>query len=118
MKKCIVALSVVLMMVLSVPANAVDFRLGLKVPSLTFEDTTATCKVLITSENESDDISATITLWNGSRCIRTWDAKDSGVLDFSQTATVVKGGTYTLNVDAIINGEPQEAFSITRTCPK
>lgn len=118
MKKCIVALSVVLMMMLSFPANAVDFRLGIKLPSLTFEDKTATCKVLITTENSSDDISATITLWNGSSCIKTWNASDSGKLDFSQTATVVKGETYTLNVDALINGEPQETFSTTRTCPK
>lgn len=119
MKKYIAALSVILVIMLSIPANALESRVGVKIPTLTFNGTTATCKVLITADNTSDDISATITLCNGSNCIENWNVQgQSGVLRFEKTAAVDKGKTYTLSVDYRINGESQDTFSITRTCPE
>lgn len=118
MKKHVAALSIVLMMLIVIPVSALEPRVGVKIPTLAFNGTTATCKVLITGDDTSDTISATIKLYNGSSCIKTWNAQgESGTLRFEDTATVVKGKTYTLSVDAKINGKPQDTFSITRTCP-
>lgn len=85
-------------------------------PSLTFSGTTASCSVRVSGTNAKDSISVTMKLWDGSECIRTWTGSGTVLVSLSKTATVAKGHTYTLTVDAVIAGVSQPRTSASGTC--
>ena len=57
MKKRILAMVSVLILMLTIPAYAVQSRAPAVLPSLSFSGTKATCEVLVTADNYMDDIS-------------------------------------------------------------
>lgn len=116
MKRKIVALMAVLALVLAIPSYAVSARFEQVFPSLEFSGTTATCAVTVRGNNASDKITATIRLAQGGRTVERWTANGTGVLEFEETASVTKGETYLLLVDATINGEDLPTASVTKTC--
>lgn len=115
MKKRILAMVSALMLMLTIPAYAVQSRAPAVLPSLSFSGTTATCEVLATSDGFTDDIYLEIELWRGSVKIEDWTASGEGFIDFSETASVVKGNTYTLKVYAEINNVEITPVSLTKT---
>ena len=74
------------------------------VPRISFNGTTASCTVFVAADRPTDDIEAVIKLWQGSKCIETWEASSVGDLAFSGTATVSRGKTYQLTVDVTLEG--------------
>lgn len=116
MRKRILAMASVLMLMLTIPAYAVQSRAPAVLPSLSFSGTTANCGVLATADNYTDDIYLEIELWRGSVKIEDWTASGEGFVDFRETASVVKGSTYTLKVYAEINNVEALPVSITKTC--
>lgn len=116
MKKRIVVLSIVLMLLISVTAQAVAAPRAYGTPSLTFSGTTASCSVKVTGKNANDSISVTMKLWDGSECIHTWTGSGTVLVSLSKTATVTKGHSYTLTVDAVIAGVSQPRTSAYGTC--
>lgn len=129
MWKRVLALSGALVLVLGLTVQATPvFAAGLSgrtefvlatgsYADLSFDGTTVTCEARIRPNNSSDVISMTVKLWKGDVCLKTWTASGSGILYIRKTATVTSGQTYTLTVDATINGVAQPQKSITRTCP-
>ena len=115
MKKRIFAMVSVLMLMLAIPAYAVQSRAPAVLPSLSFSGTTATCEVLATADNYTDDIYLEIELWRGSVKIEDWTASGEGFIDFSETASAAKGNTYTLKVYAEIDNVEISPVSITKT---
>jgi hypothetical protein len=62
-----------------------------------------------------DDIYLEIELWRGSVKIEDWTVSGEGFIDFSKTASVAKGNTYTLKVYAEINNVEITPVSLTKT---
>ena len=119
MKKRILSILFVFCMVFSVfssTAYAASPRVVPVIPGISFNGTTATCTVFIYAEQMTDDIDAVIKLWQGSRCIKTWEESSVGDLAFSGEASVTRGKTYQLTVDVTLEGKTLPRFSIEGTC--
>lgn len=115
MKKIALLLALVLL-VLPITANAATPRIiGIK-PGIAFDGTTANCTVSVTGETMKDKIEVVVKLWQGNRCIATWNASGTGFLNFSKTKIVTKGVEYTLTADVTINGTKYPTVSFTSLC--
>ena len=116
MKRSLVALFLTLVMLgsLGLGTNAAEPRAVQVTPVLTFDGTTATCKVSVTAVGKT--IEATLELWCGSTLVNSWTASASTRLIISETCTVVKGQTYTLKVSGTIGGEAFQGTPISSTC--
>lgn len=82
---------------------------------LSFDKQTAICKAIVDVDND-DEISITIKLWEGTRCIKTWTSSGTGYLSFSKTAAATTGKTYKLTVDVKINGVAQATKTDVGIC--
>ena len=115
MKKRIVPLFIVLVMVLSISANAaIEPKANIIRPTLSFSGTTAKCTVLVTSPGK--DIRVTMSLWRNTTLIDSWSGSGTTVVSVQGTASVVKGVAYTLKVTGTVNGDPISVVPLTRTC--
>ena len=117
MKRRIVPLILFLAMLLSVPAYAASPRVITILPAISFDGTTANCRVSVSANRVTDHIEADIALWDGSICVADWDASGTGYLLFSNSAQVEKGRTYELTVDVTINGTNCRPVSVEGICP-
>lgn len=112
-----IAFLLALLLLLSIPLTAQAATRNLAVYSnLTYSGTTATCTVRISGGSATNCLEATIKLWNGNTCIKTWTATGDGYIIFSKTATVTTGNTYTLTVDWSIDGVAQATSSVSKKC--
>lgn len=118
MKKRIFALTVLMMLALSVTVCAVETRKAAPRPTLTFNGTTATCAVDISGESLSDKINATVKLWDGSTCLQTWMNSDTGILSFSETHSkdIKSGKSYKMTVNYTIAGKSYPQLSVSAVC--
>ncbi len=116
MKKRILVflLAIVMLFALSYHALAATQTVSI-VPNITFNGTKATCSVSITGNMLTDTISATMTLKRGTTVIDEWTDSGSGFLYMSETADVARWKTYTLTVNATINGVAKPEVTISRT---
>ncbi len=115
MKKRTIALLLLVSVIVTIPAYALSPRTVDASVSLEFRGTTAYCTARIYGENLTDTISATMTLMQGSQIVAFWRSNGSGSVDLYGTADVERGATYTLTVDALINGAWQTPATITKT---
>ena len=115
MKKQCLILSLLLVLVLVIPAQAQTPRINTDKATLTFSGTTAYCRVRI-SAKLNEDISATIKLWDGSQYIETWQENATSSLNFSESVPVQRGRSYTLTVDYSVAGKPMPSLSSYGTC--
>jgi hypothetical protein len=118
MKRRIIAFLLVVLLIgtMTTHAFAKDSRILQIIPTLSFEGTTAKCKVTVTADNITDSIDVVVKLWRGSTCIATWTQSGAGYLFFNDTYSVTRNREYTLTVDAEINDVAQPRFSITKEC--
>lgn len=115
MKKRILSLGLLLLLILSVSANAVGLRGVHTFPSLSFSKNQVNCLLTIYADKSGDKIHATVKLWQGSDCVRLWTTSAAGTLAFSETAPAVKGKTYRLTVGYAVAGKTQPVKSVTKT---
>ena len=115
---CALLLTVIMVLAMIVPctASAAEARAMSIVPGLSFSGTTAYCEVVINCDYSTDEITATMRLWEGNFCIATWSDSGEGVLYIDGSKAVTKGNTYSLTVDATINGVQKPRVLIERTC--
>lgn len=116
LKKRILPILFIFLMLFSSTAHAASTRAAAVVPRISFDGTTASCSVFIAADRPTDDIDAVIKLWQGSRCIKTWERSSVGDLAFSEKVTVSKGKTYQLTVDVTLAGKAQPRLSVEGTC--
>lgn len=98
-----------------IPANAASTRAISVEPDIDFVGTRATCSVLIVGDRTTDEIEATMELRQGSRLIADWSDSGNGFLEISETVSVARNTTYTLEVEYSINGDSKTPVSISRT---
>ena len=117
MWKRVMVLSLILALILGISAQAVQIRAVQLQLTLSFSGTKTTCKTVAVADNDADRISITVRLWDGAKIHSQWSTSGRGSINFRQTATVTRGKTYKLTVNATINGVAQPQQSVTRTCP-
>ena len=84
---------------------------------LSFDGTTAVCYANCRGDRATDRVSATMTLYQGSRELDSWSGSGTWQVSLSGEHRVVSGQTYRLEVTYSINGVEQTPRSTTRTCP-
>ena len=118
MKKRVLAITLLIVMVLTVSAQAITPRYAAAKPSLTFSDRTAICEVGVRADNVSDKISVTLKLWRGASCLDTWTETGTGYVYLTGEHTVpMRSWTYKLTADVTINGVAQPQTSVEAVCP-
>lgn len=115
MKKRIFFITLIFLIILTVPAQATA-RMITVLPFITFNGNTATCNVTITVNSQKDKVLAEIELWQGNDFVTSWEDSSTGTLMFEETAQVASGKTYTLKVTFTVNGGPQQFASASGTC--
>ena len=115
MRKRIICMMLLITMAFVIPANAASTRAIFVSPDIEFDGTEATCTVRIICDRTTDEIEATMELRQGSRLIADWSDSGYGILKISETATVTRNTTYTLEVEYSINGDSKTPVSFSRT---
>lgn len=119
MRKFIAILSVLVIVVSADYTVKAAIKSGsLVLPGLSFSGTTATCSLEVYAPHASDTIVASVILRRGKSIVKQWtNLTDIGDMDFSDTATVSHGQTYTMQVTLSVNGIPYTIADIVKTCP-
>lgn len=94
--------------------SAVSSRTVSIVPDISFDGTEATCTASIAGDRMTDSISATMTLKLGNNVIDAWSGSGQGILNLIGVANVLHGKTYSLTVQATVNGVAKPSITITR----
>lgn len=117
MKKRAFVIAILLLLSLSVSAQAAELRSIRIKPELYFSETTATCSVSIKADNANDKIEATLTLYQGNNYVDSWNNSGTGRVFVSGSCEVESGKSYKLVLDYSINGIAQLPKATTGTCP-
>lgn len=119
MRKLIAVLAALaIVMVMGFSAKAATESGASAFPGLSFSGTTATCSLRVYAPHTTDSIVASVTLKHGSSTVKQWtNLTANGILNFSDTASVAHGETYTLQVTLEINNVSYTIADITKTCP-
>ena len=113
-----VLLALAIVMVVGFPSKAANESGASVFPGLSFSGTTATCSLRVYAPHATDSIVASVTLKHGSSTVKQWtNLTANGILNFSDTASVVHGETYTLQITLEINNVSHTIPDITKTCP-
>ena len=79
MRKQLLALSLILVMLLGITAQASGpAMLPAAQPSLSFSGTTASCRIIVRGDRSSDTLSATAKLWTGKTCLKLGQSREPG----------------------------------------
>ena len=116
MGKRILATMFLVMMVLTMSAQAMDTFAVKDNISLSFDGTTATCSANCKGSKASDEVEATLTLVSGGKTVASWNASGSYSVSISECCEVDQGKTYTLKLNYSINGTTKPEKSVTKTC--
>ncbi|MBR3508418.1 MAG: hypothetical protein IKO03_06605 [Lachnospiraceae bacterium] len=118
MRKIIAVISMLaIVLVMSFPSRAATEASANVFPGLKYNGTTATCSLMVFGEHTTDSIVASVTLKHGSSTVKQWtNLTANGYMNFSDTANVVYGETYTMYVTLEINGVSYPVANITKTC--
>ena len=104
MKKRVVAMVLVLLFALSMTAYAAESRASGYTPNLTFDGTTANCKVLISEPGA--EIEVTLTLYRTLSRIGSWSASGTSYVVINEECEVKNGLEYRLVATGTIDGIP------------
>ena len=117
MRRCRLALVTLLVCILfTVSAQAIEPRAVRGIPSLVFNGTTAQCSALCNGGSSSDTVEATLTLYQGTTYIDSWSDSGKDSLSFSGSCKVERGKTYKLVLSYSINGVEKPSVTVTNTC--
>lgn len=116
MRRGIIMVAVIIALMIPMTAHAAIARTIRIYPELSFSGTTATCSVTVVADSTKDEVEATIELWEGSVCVRTWQVSGDGSIAFEKSVSVSKGRTYTLAANISINGVSQPRQIAYGTC--
>ena len=110
MKKRFFCMSLILVMLLSVSAHAIQSRSITSVPHLSFDGNNASCVIQIVGDKMTDE-----ELRCGSDLIASWNGSGSGILKMTKSAAVKKGKTYTMVVNFSVNGTRRSPVTVSAT---
>ena len=114
MKRKVIGMTAVLLLMLSITANAVQMRALSPRVTLSFNGTTANCSATVTDAGKELDV--TLQLWHGNVLIDSWPASGTGMVFVQGSSKVIKGETYTLIVTGTSDGKSFSSTPFSRTC--
>ncbi len=117
MKKRSFALAIPLLLILTLSAQAAEFRIAGSIPELYFDGTTAVCSVSCRADNAKDKVEATLTLYQGETYVDSWSNSGTGRVFVSGSCEVESGKSYKLVLAYSINGVAKQSVTTTGTCP-
>lgn len=115
MRKLALIMAIILVVSMPLTVSAASRSLSIK-PSLTFEETAATCFVMVVGNNTSEHIEVTMKLMYGNSLIASWSNDGYGYVRLQENAVVTQGRTYTLVVEVTVNNVVKQPVSINGTC--
>lgn len=110
-------LSVLILATMSITTYASSTRAITIAPTLSFENATAYCEVMLTANYPNDVIRAVVRLCYEGDSIKVWyTSSESGVLAFERSYDISDygTGTYEITVDFTINNESYPRASMER----
>lgn len=117
MKRRMLSLLILAVLVLTISGKAIEPR-GINVkPSLSFDGTTAICFASCKGNSSTDEVKATLTLYQGASYIDSWSSSGIGRIPVSGECQVQGGRSYKLVLTYSINGVDKPSVSTTATCP-
>ena len=117
MKRRMFSLAALLLLMLSISVQAAQPRAVSNRPTLSFSGTTASCYVNCKGASTSDDLYATLTLYQGNTYVDSWSGSGTGSVFVSGQCAVKSGKSYTLTLSYSVNGEAKPSVSVSNTCP-
>ncbi len=117
MKRRAFSFAALLMLLLTVSAQAIEIQSTRVQPELYFNGTTATCSVSCRASNAREKIQATLTLYQGTVYVDSWTNSGTGRVFVSGQHSVESGKRYRLVVTYFVNGTTQPATQISKVCP-
>jgi len=115
-RRILAVVAVMLVFSCIVASAATPYALGAN-PTLSFDGEVAECYVECRGRSTSDKIEATLTLYQGSRVVDSWNDSGRGSVTISETCDVESGVTYRLAVAWSVNDVEQLTVGVTKTCP-
>ena len=97
-------------------AQALEPRVANCSLSLTFDGTTAICEAICTGNSSTDQVKATIELYQGNTYLASWSNEETYFVAVSGQRGVTRGKSYTLKLTYTINGVAQPEQSVTKVC--
>ncbi len=107
-------LLVCIMLISIIPANAVQERIALITPQLSFSGKTANCIADVNCFGKY--ITLTVELKHNGSVVDSWYTSGTSLVQINETCSVTRGQTYVLVARGTI-GDESFSESITRTCP-
>ncbi len=115
MKKRMLAMLLAVVLLFTASVSAVEMRAARVSANLDFDGTTALCSCSVRGET-GDKIEVTMTLWQGSVLLYAWSDSGTTRVSMAKEKAVTKGKTYTLKVNASVNGKIIGEESDKGTC--
>lgn len=116
MRKKVLFLTALLLFVLTVPAYAVQPRITMVTPSISFSNSKATCTATIAA-GSTDEIEVYVEVWEEDALHASWSDEGTGSLTTSRTVSAYRGRGYTVKVYATVNGDALDVVSTYKRCP-
>ena len=116
MKMRIFSLTALVLLMLSVTAQALEPQATGGNPVLTFSGTTAQCSITCTGNKSTDQVEAKLTLYQGGAYVDSWDGSGKFRASVHGDCAVKKCETYTLVLTWSVNGTKQPSASTTKVC--
>lgn len=115
MRKAALVLAIILVVSMPLTVSAAPRALDVA-PNLSFNGTTATCRVTVIGNSTSEYIEVTMKLMYGDYCEASWSSSGYGYVYMLENDTVTKGRTYELVVEITVNGVAKTPVSVSGTC--
>lgn len=117
MKKHVFPLTVLLLLMFTVSAQAAVLGAASANPILKFDDTTAVCSVNYRAANSNDQVKVTLTLYQGNTYVDSWSGSGIYQVSVSGECEVKSGKSYKLVMTHSVNGITKPAVTVSNTCP-
>lgn len=115
-RRSFVLTTLLIFLMLTVSAQAVEPRGIRATPILTFEGTTAHCYASYKGGTSSNTVNATLTLHQETIYLDSWDNSGEGYLGVSGDCKVQKGKAHKLVLPYSVNGVEKPSVTVANTC--
>ena len=109
MRKRVLALAVPLLLLLTVPAYALEPWSGKTVTNLYLDGTTAICTASCTADHDADKIDAVLTLYQDDSYVDSWNGSGTGRVFISGSCEVESDKSYHLVLTCSMNGAAEQS---------
>ncbi|MBR4078112.1 MAG: hypothetical protein IKK17_05865 [Oscillospiraceae bacterium] len=108
------ALLLVMVLLLSTVVYAVEPRGTVNPPSLSINNSVASCTYRFSADDSTDKVSVTLRLYRGQTLVNTWTGSGYGSVYMKKTANAVSGATYQLTANVYVNDSLVGSNSTTK----